>query len=85
MKIKLKRGILLVLLSWDGQPMQEATLVSAVQTHARPAQPTEDDVRDALKDLSAEGYVFGATDDFTQEHTWTLTTSGVHQARKMRP
>ncbi len=84
MKAKLKRGILLVLLSWDGMPMDEASLVSAVQAHARPGQPTLADVSEALKDVEAGGYVAGVTDSFLGQRTWTLTAQGVHQARQMR-
>jgi hypothetical protein len=84
MKAKLKRSILIVLLACDGQPMPEAALVEAVRLNVRPSEPVEDDVVDALKDCRAEGYVQGVTDEFSQEHTWTLTDKGIHQARKLR-
>lgn len=84
MKLKLKRGILLALLSWDGMPMIQSSLVSAAQCNTRPAQPTDADVLDALKDLQAEGYVIGATDDFSKEQCWTLTVKGTLQARQLR-
>ena len=82
--MRLKRGVLIVLLTWDGQPMDENSLVTAVQLNVRPFDPTEDDVREALKDVAAAGFVQGATDDFTRVRTWTLTVSGIHQARKVR-
>lgn len=84
MKAKLKRGILLVLSAWAGLPMPEGSLVSAVQSHARMERPTEGDVLDALKDCEAEGYVSGATDEFSGERSWTLTDKGVHKARQVR-
>lgn len=84
MKAKLKRGILLVLHAWDGMPMPEWSLVSAVQANARPDRPTEGDVSDALKDCEAEGYVSGLTDGFSRERSWTLTQKGEHQARQLR-
>jgi hypothetical protein len=83
-KAKLKRGILLVLLSWDGLPMDEESLVSAVQAHARPGQPTAADVGDALKDVEANGVAAGVTDSFLGKRTWTLTLAGIHQARQLR-
>ena len=84
MKMRLKRGILIVLLTWDGQPMDENALVSGVQLNVRPFEPTVEDVLEALRDVEAGGFVVGATDDFTRERTWSLTVSGIHQARKMR-
>lgn len=85
MRTKLKRGILLVLLSWDGMPIVESSLVSAVQAHARPSAPTGADVSEALQDVESEGFVTGVTDSFSQERSWTLTEKGIHQARKLRP
>lgn len=84
MKAKLKRAVLIVLAAWDGMPMPEKSLVSAAQSNVRPASPTEGDVGEAIRDCEAEGYIQGATDDFSQERTWTLTDKGVHQARKVR-
>lgn len=83
MRAKLKRGILLVLGAWE-RPMPEGSLVSAVQSHARPSQPTESDVVDALKECESEGFVTGVTDDFTKERSWSLTTQGEHKARQLR-
>jgi len=84
MRAKLKRGVLLVLQAWDGLPMVEASLLQAVRLHARPAEPTDGDLVEALKDCEAEGYVQGATDAFTQERSWTLTEKGIHKARQLR-
>ena len=84
MRTKLKRGILLVLLAWDEMPMLEDALVSAVQAHARPSAPTAADVAEALKDVEAEGFVSGVTDDFSQARSWTLTEKGTHKARQLR-
>ncbi len=84
MRSKLKRAVLVVLAAWDGMPMPEKPLVSAVQAHARPERPTDGDVAEAIKDCEAAGYIQGATDDFSQERTWTLTDKGIHQARKLR-
>ena len=84
MRAKLKRAVLVVLAAWDGLPMAEGSLVSAAQSHARPAAPTAGDVAEAIRDCEAEGYIQGATDDFSQERSWTLTEKGVHQARKVR-
>ena len=85
MKAKLKRSILLVLLACDGMPMPEAALLSAVALNARPDEPTDDDIGNALKDCQAEGFVLGATDDFSKERTWSLAEpKGVHKARQLR-
>jgi hypothetical protein len=82
MKQVLKKFILLALNACDGMPMPQAALVGAVQNLARPGQPTRADVEDALKAVEAEGYAQGASDDIS-ETTWTLTTKGVHKARKL--
>jgi len=79
-----KRGVVLVLHAWDGLPMPEGALVSAVQAHARPLTPTESDVLEAVKDCEATGLVVGVTDEFTRERTWSLTAKGEHQARQLR-
>jgi len=76
--------VVLVLHAWDGMPMPEEALVSAVQAHARPQAPTESDVLEALRDCEAAGLVTGVTDDFSGERSWSLTTKGEHQARQMR-
>lgn len=79
----LKRFILLALNACDGLPMPQPALVSAVQTLARPGQPTQSDVVDALKAVEADGYAQGASDDLA-ETTWTLTTKGIHKAHSLR-
>lgn len=85
MKAKLKRAVLLALLSYEGKAFPEGALVAAAQMSLQPAHPTEDDVLDALKDCRAAGLVMGVTDEFSQERSWSLTTDGIHQARKLRP
>ena len=82
MKQHLKRFILLALNACDGLPMPQYALIGAVQAMAQPGQPTKADVEDALKSVEAEGYADGASDDIA-ETTWTLTTKGVHKARKL--
>ena len=83
LRTRLKRGVLLVLHAWDGMPMVEDALVSAVQSHARPERPTEADVREAIRDCEAAGLILGVTDDFLGERSWTLTGKGRHQARQL--
>lgn len=83
MKIKLKQAILLSLLACDGKPQPQEALLAAVQIHVRPKQPTLADIEDALKDVEADKYVSGFTDDLTGT-SWTLTTSGTHKARQLR-
>lgn len=85
MRANLKRGCLLILQAYDGLPMPESALLSAMATHARPSQPTEADCREALRDCEAEGYVSGALDTFDQARSWTLTEKGIHKARSLRP
>lgn len=84
MKAKLKRAVLVVLLACDGVPMPQSALVSAVGLAVRPACPTRSDVEEAIKDVEAEGYASGVTEDLTGEVTWTLTEKGVHKARQLR-
>ena len=64
--------------------MPEDALIEAARLACRPAQPTDADIRDHLCDLSARQFVAGATDDLTNERTWTLTTKGIHRARELR-
>lgn len=82
MKNHLKKFILRALQACDGLPMPQSALISAVQGMARPGQPTQGDVIEALKDVEADGYCSGAADDM-QETTWTLTTKGIHKARQL--
>jgi hypothetical protein len=82
MRATFKRSILRVLLACDGVPMPESALLSAVRILARPAIPTDGDVREALRDIEAGGYVTGATDDLTAEPNWTLTLKGKLRARE---
>jgi hypothetical protein len=83
MKSRLKRGLLRALQACDGVPMPESALVSAARILARPAQPTEADVIEALREVEAGGYAAGLTDDLTQERSWTLTARGAHKARQL--
>lgn len=82
MRTHLKKFILQALHACDGLPMPQAALIGAVQNLARPGQPTQADVLDALKAVEADGYVNGAADDI-MDTTWTLTTRGVHKARNL--
>ena len=82
MKQTLKKFVLLALNACDGLPMPQSALTGAVQAMARPASPTKADVEEALKAVESDGYAMGASDDMT-ETTWTLTTAGVHKARKL--
>jgi hypothetical protein len=84
MNTRIIRAILIVLLQCDGVPIPESALVTAAQLLCRPHDPTEDDVRDRLRDVETQQFVSGATDELTRERTWTLTTKGVHKARGMR-
>ena len=84
MRATLKRGCLLILAAYDGLPMPESALLSAMATHARPHQPTEADCRDALRDCEAEGFCAGHLDTFDNSRSWTLTEKGIHKARSLR-
>jgi hypothetical protein len=84
MKSKLKQSLLAVLNACDGLPMPESALVSAAQLYARPDEPTDSDVRDALQELERKRYAAAVTDELTQERTWTLTVKGTHRAREIR-
>jgi DNA-binding PadR family transcriptional regulator len=83
MNTKLKRALLLALLACDGLPMPQAALFSAGALQMRPAIPTLGDIDCALKDLEAEGYVAGVTEELTGV-SWSLTTKGLHAARGLR-
>lgn len=84
MRPRLKRAVLLVLLACDCEPMPEEAMISAVGLSVRPSEPTDGDIAEAVRDCEAEGYITGATDDFTREKTWTLTLKGTHKARQLR-
>jgi len=78
-------ALLRCLLATGGVPMPESTLIRAVQTFVRPAQPTVGDVTNALKDADEKKLVSGVTDpDGIEERSWTLTTKGTHKARQLR-
>ncbi|MDE1907215.1 MAG: hypothetical protein KGH75_12275, partial [Rhodospirillales bacterium] len=81
-KNHLKKFVLLALNACDGLPMPQGALIGAVQNLARPGQPTQADVLDAIGAVEADGYVSGASDDM-EETTWTLTNKGVHKARQL--
>lgn len=83
MRTKLQRLILLALNACDGMPMPEDALVAAVQMGARPAEPTGDDVVEALRDARDKGWVEGLSEDLVGR-SWALTTSGKHKARQVR-
>ena len=83
MKNHLKKFILLALQACDGLPMPQSALIGAVQNLARPGQPTQSDVVEAIKAVEADGYVCGVSDDIS-ETSWTLTIPrGVHKARQL--
>lgn len=82
MTLTLKRALLQALLPCDGVPMPESALVGAAQILVRPHAPTRDDVRAALREVEAAGYVSGRSDDLG-ETTWTLTDKGTHKARQL--
>jgi hypothetical protein len=58
-------------------------LIGAVQSLARPADPTDADVRDAIKDAEGRRYVSGLSDDLAGT-SWTLTETGKHKVRGLR-
>ncbi|HEY1663762.1 MAG TPA: hypothetical protein VGI03_15200 [Verrucomicrobiae bacterium] len=84
MNSRIIRAILVVLLQCDGQPIPEFALVQAAQMLCRSDNPTEDDVRERLREVEAQQFISGATDPLTKERTWTLTTKGIHKARQLR-
>jgi hypothetical protein len=84
MRATLKRGCLLILQAYDGLPMPEAALLSAMATHARPAEPSEADCKEALRDCESEGFAQGHLDTFDNSRSWTLTEKGIHKARSIR-
>lgn len=84
MNTKIIRSILVVLLQCDGQPIPESPLITAAQLLCRADNPTEDDVRERLRELEAQQFISGATDSLTKERTWTLSPKGIHKARQLR-
>lgn len=82
---KISHAILLCLLAAKGEPLEESTLVRAVQTFMRPEQPSVGDVLAALKDVDDAKLASGVSDpDNIEERSWTLTTKGTHKARQLR-
>jgi len=84
MNPKLFRAILISLLQCDGIAMPEAALISSAQILSRPAEPTDGDILNALKELEGRRLVEGVTDGLMLTRSWTLTTDGTHAARKLR-
>ncbi|MGO8764540.1 MAG: hypothetical protein ACLQSR_05305 [Limisphaerales bacterium] len=84
MNTKLIRALLLVLSQCDGQPIPESALITTAQLLCRADKPTDDDVRDRLRDIEAQQFAAGLTDPLTKERTWTLTTKGAPKARQLR-
>ena len=84
MKFHLRRAALIILNGFDGRPVAQTSLISAVQAMERHRQPTAADVAEALLDCEAAGYVSGVSDEFSGERTWNLTPKGVHKARELR-
>ena len=77
----IERDILRVLNAADGVPMPESALVRGVQALAVPEKPSIADVLDALKVVEGK-YADCASVDL-EERSWTLTTAGIHKARKI--
>lgn len=73
---------MLALNAADGMPMPESALVAAVQLGASPDDPTRSDVREAVRDAEAEGWILGVDDKLTGR-TWSLTEKGTHKARQL--
>lgn len=84
MRPKLRKYILLALNACDGVPMPESALIGAVESLARPARPTAEDIFEALKDVEAGRLVAGLTDKITEDRVWSLTQSGILAARALR-
>jgi hypothetical protein len=83
MNATLKRSLLRVLLACDGVPMPETALISAAKILSRPPGLTDGDVRQALGQVEAAGFVAGVTDELTAERSWTLTLKGTLRARQL--
>ena len=81
---KILRALLVSLHQCSGVPMPEAALLSAAQTLCRPAEPTDGDVLDALKDLQSRRLVDGVSDDLMGTRVWVLTPEGTLKARQLK-
>jgi hypothetical protein len=82
MKQKLIRYILRALNAADPLPLPQGALVSVVESMAKPEEPTESDIMEAVKELQGIKWIQGATDP-VMGVSWSLTVAGVHQARKL--
>ncbi len=74
MNTKLIRALLLVLAQCDGQPIPESALITAAQLLCRADNPTDDDVRERLRDVEAQQFAAGLTGPLIRERTRTLTS-----------
>lgn len=82
-RAEIEKNLLRVLNAADGVPLPESALVRATQTMCAPEKLPIGDVMNALNAAQDVGLVFGASDpDGIEETTWTLTTKGIHKARK---
>ena len=81
-RAEIEKNILLALNAAGGQPLPESALVRATQKLSQPESPTVGDVLDAVNALVAKKFITGASAEL-EETTWTLTTTGVHKARKL--
>jgi hypothetical protein len=75
-------NILRALNAAGGVPLPESGLVRVVQKLSAPEAPSIADVLDALKFVESKKYADAATVDL-EERSWTLTTAGIHKARKL--
>ena len=84
MRSRMRRLVLMSLLSAGGTPMSEAALCAAVDLGMRPAEATRSDIEMVIRDCEAEGMIQGITDEMMGERTWSLTVKGEHRARGLR-
>ena len=82
MKKLLKITLLKSLYQCDGEPMPQAALIGAARIGTS-GNPTNLDIESAIKDLEADGYLAGLTDDITGV-SWSLTEKGKFRAVSLR-
>ena len=79
----MKVFILRALARMNEIPMPGEQLFQSVKNVFEP-KPLDSEIKTALKELEADGFISGVRDDFdAAKFTWTLTEKGTHKARKL--
>lgn len=80
---QIKRAALLILDRAGIVPVANDILMRETVLGVSP-KPLESDVENAISQLRRDGFIQSARNPLTDEVTWSLTASGIHQAISLR-